>query len=580
MSSNKKSRKSYSVKRKLEILKEYHINVPGSGLAAISKKHDIAISTLRGWVEQKSELEESLKDQNTQSRKQRRLSGGGRKPKYPEVEQRLINWIQGKNEKGLRVIDKYISLKALNLFNSLKDEEEIENEEEFNASDGWVARFKIRHNLVSRRQTSSRTLPEGASDICRRFIQDVQNLIDQYDIKKENIINMDQVPRYFESEQKHTITKKGSKEVLMRKGGSNHKRFTVTFAITGDGTILKPHFLFAKLQNKPQVPEGVLVDVNKTGMWNAEILKEFVKSNLLSRRQTSFSREPVLLIIDSYDCHIKLANSKELEKYRIYVVIVPPNLTNILQPLDVAVNRSFQAYYSSKYDEYIAKALEDTALQTKQGNPKVPKYSTVCQWVLDWMESKNAAQIQNAFRICGLVPRSEFNFEALHLPLKDLLKADFDVNNWNQLYLSELSPSTGEGLFKDVYEEPIWFFPTDEKDSFYKCICKKKQIIDGITAYKLKLIAFMRQLEDITDLTDDEYFDQLGKEGSTVTSAELFAVSKMENWSINVKDPETGIVETYKNTILTTEGLIDLSTENVEMVRLEKYFIIKMQNSE
>lgn len=576
MSSNKKSRKSYSVKRKLDILKEYHLNVTGSGLAAISKKHDISISTLRGWVEQKSELEELLKDQNTQSGKQRRLSGGGQKPKYPELEQRLVNWIQGKNEKGLRVIDKYISLKAVNLFNSLKDEGEIENEEEFNASDGWVAGFKKRHNLVSRRQASSRTLPEGASDICRRFIQDVQNLIDQYRIKKENIINMDQVPRYFESEQKHTITKKGSKEVLMRKGGSNHKRFTVTFAITGDGTILKPHFLFAKLQNKPQVPEGVIVDVNKTGMWNAEILKGFVKSNLLSRRQTLFSREPVLLIIDSYDCHIKLANSKELEKSRIYIVIVPPNLTNILQPLDVAVNRSFQAYYSSKYDEYIAKALDDTALQTKQGNPKVPKYSTVCQWVLDWMESKNAAQIQNAF------PRSEFNVEALHPPLKDLLKSDFDVDNWNQLYSSAylLSPSTGKELFEDVYEHPIWFFPTDEKDSFYKCICKKKQIIDEITAYKLELIAFMRQLEEIRDLTDDEYFDQLRKEGSTVASAELFAVSKKENWSINVKDPQTGIVETYKNTILAAEGVIDLSTENVELVRLEKYFIIKMLNSE
>jgi hypothetical protein len=34
---------------------------------------------------------------------------------------------------------------------------------------------------------------------------------------------MDQVPRYFESEQKHSITKKGSREVLMRKGGSNHR---------------------------------------------------------------------------------------------------------------------------------------------------------------------------------------------------------------------------------------------------------------------------------------------------------------------------------------------------------------------
>jgi hypothetical protein len=45
---------------------------------------------------------------------------------------------------------------------------------------------------------------------------------------------MDQVPKYFDTEPKSTITTKGSREVLMRTGGTSHKRFTVTFAITAD----------------------------------------------------------------------------------------------------------------------------------------------------------------------------------------------------------------------------------------------------------------------------------------------------------------------------------------------------------
>jgi hypothetical protein len=85
----------------------------------------------------------------------------------------------------------------------------------------------------------------------------------------------------------------------------------------------------------------------------------------------------------------------------------------------------------------------------------------------------------------------------------------------------------------------------------------------------------MRRLKEIRDFRDDEYFDQLREEGSEVTSAGIFAVWKKENWAINVKD---GIVETYKNAIFTTEGIRDLYTENVELVRLEEYFIINFRS--
>ncbi|GMF66706.1 unnamed protein product [Phytophthora fragariaefolia] len=245
---------------------------------------------------------------------------------------------------------------------------------------------------------------------------------------------MDQVPRYFEMERNSTITTRGSREVLLRIGSSSHKRFTVTFAITGDGKVLKPHLLFSKLKNKPMCPPGVMVDVNRTGMWNDDLLLAHAESIICGRKETRLYREPVLYLIDSYGCHVKLADSKLLERYNIYVMLVPPNLTNLLQPLDVAVNGSYQEYYRSKYDEYIGMALRDNLLQTKAGNPKVPRYDAVAQWTLDWVASKSAAGYKIAFNLCGVVAQEDFNMNNLHLPLKATLAPDSDMYAWHVVY--------------------------------------------------------------------------------------------------------------------------------------------------
>ncbi|KAE8915744.1 hypothetical protein PF005_g8551 [Phytophthora fragariae] len=97
---------------------------------------------------------------------------------------------------------------------------------------------------------------------------------------------MDQIPRYFETEPKTTIATRGSREVLLRKGGTSHKCFTATFAITAAGKMHPPHLLFSKLKNKPTVPAGVLVDVNHTDMWSDEILLNPANNVVCSSKET------------------------------------------------------------------------------------------------------------------------------------------------------------------------------------------------------------------------------------------------------------------------------------------------------
>lgn len=51
---------------------------------------------------------------------------------------------------------------------------------------------------------------------------------------------------------------------------------------------------------------NIKVDVNKTGMWSEELARSFMENHILSRPETRFAREPVLIIMDSFSAHLKL----------------------------------------------------------------------------------------------------------------------------------------------------------------------------------------------------------------------------------------------------------------------------------
>jgi hypothetical protein len=96
-------------------------------------------------------------------------------------------------------------------------------------------------------------LPNNADELARSVLQTVHSLIEKHDIQPKNIINLDQVPRFFETEPTSTIAARGSRSGVLRKGGTLHKRFTAWFYISANGMFLKWHILFSGLKNKPNV---------------------------------------------------------------------------------------------------------------------------------------------------------------------------------------------------------------------------------------------------------------------------------------------------------------------------------------
>jgi hypothetical protein len=300
---------------------------------------------------------------------------------------------------------------------------------------GWLKNFKKRHGLVCRQQTSSRIIPDDAAESCLGFINEIQETVEKFKIDKDKIRNLDQVPRYFENEGKTTITKRGSKNVKL-KASNSHKKFTATFHVSASGDFLRPHSLFGQLKNVPKVHPGCDADVNTSSMWSMKTLRDFIDKNYGSTDKNVH----YLIVLDSYGVHTKFVKEESCNYPNLHFVLIPPNLTSLLQPLDVAINKSFQSFFGDCYNRYMARAISDTNFHTKNGNIKTPTYECVTGWIVDWIKVFDSEIIVKAFQLCGIVPKENFDIQKLHELLRKLLA-------------KELTPEECENQYSDIIQE-------------------------------------------------------------------------------------------------------------------------------
>lgn len=200
-------RKNFSIKQKEFFIEQYQRS--GMTLRSFSKAQGIPGPTLHGWIKREHDFK------TKKNKKTFKLSGRKKEILFHKLELELFIWIRDRNTRGLKVKDKYIQmqmgeirrkeieeLQKMNLDNHIY----LDQVQNFRISKGWLSRFKSRYNLVSRRVTTTRSLPDGYEAICKQFLEETQQLIASKSIAPAQIVNFDQVPRYFELESQSTIT--------------------------------------------------------------------------------------------------------------------------------------------------------------------------------------------------------------------------------------------------------------------------------------------------------------------------------------------------------------------------------------
>ena len=206
--------------------------------------------------------------------------------------------------------------------------------------------------------------------------------------------NMDETPVWFDMPSARTVNVKGEKTVLVNTTGHEKSQFTVVLACLTDGTKLKPMVIFKrKTLPKENFPPGVLLRCHLKGWMDEAGMKLWVEKIWRS------SKKKRLLVWDSFQAHLVDSVKQAVRQTNTDIAVIPGGLTNILQPLDVSLNKPFKDRLREQWNNWI---IEGQKSFTPAGNMRAALLPTVCSWVLDAWHSLPAEMVARSFKKCSI----------------------------------------------------------------------------------------------------------------------------------------------------------------------------------
>ena len=164
---------------------------------------------------------------------------------------------------------------------------------------------------VKRRKTSSKVdIPEAArKEIEYLFLYEIASKVENHNIPKSLIINLDQTPSKLVQCGNNTLAKKNSSSVTIA-GSADKRSITATFSITLAGDFLPMQLIYGGKTEKSlpryQFPEGFSLSVNEKHFSNTnesiKLLKEIIVPYVKKERSNLGleSEQKALVIMDVF----------------------------------------------------------------------------------------------------------------------------------------------------------------------------------------------------------------------------------------------------------------------------------------
>jgi len=157
---------------------------------------------------------------------------------------------------------------------------------------------------------------------------------------------------YLDMPPNYTLEKKGVKEVLLKTTGCEKLRLTVMLSATADGRKLPPLLILKRktLPKSDAFPKYVIVRAQEKGWMTEELMLEWLKI-VWGCRPRAFLNQPSMLVLDALKGHLTDSMKNQLRKMKTELVVILGEMTSVLQPMDVSINKPFKDRLRQQYHE-------------------------------------------------------------------------------------------------------------------------------------------------------------------------------------------------------------------------------------
>ncbi|CAH0713248.1 unnamed protein product, partial [Brenthis ino] len=363
-------RKALSLQEKIEILKVFDEKSQTTNQTQLAAELQLPVSTLRTILKNRVEIKEKYRLGGVQRKKQKI-------GKFDKLEKVLVEWLHQARALKLPISGPIICEKARKIAESL-------HITDFNASNGWIDRFKNRNGIVYR-QISGESETVAQQDV-DTWMATLPELLQNYEPR--DIFNADEFGLFFKLMPNKSYVFKGE---TCHGGKANKERLTVLACANSDGSEKLRLLVIGKAKNprcfKNVRSLPVTYDAQSRAWMTGIRFIDWLKA-VDNHFQIKCRR--IILFIDNCPAH-----PKGVELKNIKLVYLPPNATSKLQPMDQGIIKVLKQGYRTRLIHRYLREMED---------PDSKRPLTVHDAILNiaaaW-EAIKPETIQNCFKKAG-----------------------------------------------------------------------------------------------------------------------------------------------------------------------------------
>ena len=283
---------------------------------------------------------------------------------------------------------------------------------DFTVTKGWLQSLYSRMNMSRRMVTTSRPIVTSSlwKEVRTQFHNDIASAVLKYNIPDKLILNIDQTPSKYVPTENVTMAETGSKHVS-RKGGNDKRGITVTLSEAITGKILPFQLIYtgetARSLPSVEFTNGFCLNCNPKHWSNEDetinLLESVVDPYFCQVREKLGLQnyQKALILWDAFKAQSTDKVTKELERLNIVQVMVPKNMTHLLQPLDASVKKMKKKCFSEYFTNAITKEMlrdpkrDVTTIEVDLSTLK-PEHAKVMRKVYEFLQSEKGCDVIKA----------------------------------------------------------------------------------------------------------------------------------------------------------------------------------------